>query len=318
MISRMSSNQIHMGSLEVILDAQAKLQRTQEEMASGKRLLKPSDDPVATAQIMQIRTELSRIETLQTNINSVSRELAMVETNLSGIENILMRARELAVRGSNDSLSSQDKALIATEIDALREQLISMANTKGTNGEYIYSGNAVNTAPYTDDAVTPVYGGDDELRAVNIAPGLTLESRVTGTEVFGEGTEATGELNAFEALSVLSAGLRGVAGEAITDLSHDGTDVTEDNATALAMSALDANLESLASVRTEIGVRMNRVDDQRSINDAFNIKLQETLSGLEDLDYSKAITEMNLQMVALEAAQKAYTTTQNLSLFNYL
>ena len=63
---------------------------------------------------------------------------------------------------------------------------------------------------------------------------------------------------------------------------------------------------------------MNRVEDQFSLNENFNLRLRETLSGLEDLDYAEAITKMNLQMVALEAAQKAYTKTQGLSLFNYL
>ena len=63
---------------------------------------------------------------------------------------------------------------------------------------------------------------------------------------------------------------------------------------------------------------MNRVDDQLRLNENFNIRLRETLSDLEDLDYAEAITKMNLQMVALEAAQKAYTKTQGLSLFNYL
>ena len=86
----------------------------------------------------------------------------------------------------------------------------------------------------------------------------------------------------------------------------------------ISMQALDSNLENVRSVRTDLGVRMNRVDDQQSLNENFNVRLQETLSGLEDLDYTKAITEMNLQMVALEAAQKAYTKTQSLSLFNYL
>ena len=81
---------------------------------------------------------------------------------------------------------------------------------------------------------------------------------------------------------------------------------------------IDSNLENIRSVRTEFGVRMNRVEDQQVLNDNFNLRLQETLSGLEDLDYTKAITEMNLQMVALEAAQKAYTATQKISLFNYL
>ena len=127
MIGRMSSDQIHQSGLDVILDAQARLARTQEELASGKRILNPSDDPVASAQIQNIKSELTRIETLQKNISHATSELAMVEDSVASIENILMRARELAVRGANDSLSAQDREIIATEIDGLREQLIAAA-----------------------------------------------------------------------------------------------------------------------------------------------------------------------------------------------
>ena len=318
MIGRMSSDQIHQSGLDVILDAQKKLSRTQEELASGKRLLTPADDPVATAQIQSIRSELSRIETMQSNISRASSELAMVEDSVASVEGLLMRARELAVRGANDSLSLQDREIIATEIDALREQLIAAANTQGSDGDYIYAGYAVSAAPYTDATVNATYAGDTGVRAINIAPGLTVNTRFAGEAVFGQGSAATGQLNAFEALAVLSAGLRGNASAAITSLTNNGNAVTQDEAINISMQALDTNLETVRSVRTQLGVRMNRVDDQQALNANFNVRLQETLSGLEDLDYTKAITEMNLQMVALEAAQMAYTKTQSLSLFNYM
>ena len=422
MIGRMSSNQIHQSSLDVILDAQARLARTQEELASGKRILNPSDDPVASAQIQNIKSELTRIETLQKNISHAANELAMVEDSVASIENVLMRARELAVRGVNDSLSAQDRESIATEIDSLREQLIDAANTQSTGGDYIYGGSAVGAPPFTDEGLNAKYNGDPDTRQINIAPGLTVGTRYSGDAVFGKGDAAfvegvgdsensgvtsvsavaliaeqitgdpilvehtetgitvtnivTGDneavdpespsvtfegvtiklsdlnvpgdsfvidtssildngLNAFEALEVLSAGLRGSVDQLTSqyDTTYDdqgngrglwayphqeGVKVTPDNALAKAMEALDINLENVRSVRTDLGVRMNRVDDQQSLNENFNVRLQETLSGLEDLDYTKAITDMNLQMVALEAAQKAYTNTQGLSLFNYL
>lgn len=318
MIGRMSSDQIHQSGLDVILDAQARLARTQEELAAGKRILTPSDDPVASAQIHNIKSELTRIETLQKNIGHAASELSMVEDSVASIENILMRARELAVRGANKSLSAQDREIIATEIDSLREQLIAAANTQSSNGDYIYAGFAVASAPYADDGVNAAFSGDNGTKSVNIAPGLTVQTRVLGSEVFGQGSAENGVLSAFETLAVLSAGLRGNVTAAITLLTHDGTAVTQEEAINIAIGALDSNLENVQSVRTDLGVRMNRVDEQQSLNENFNVRLRETLSGLEDLDYTKAITEMNLQMVALEAAQKAYTKTQNLSLFNYL
>ncbi len=180
MIGRMSSNQIHQSGLNVILDAQAKLSRTQEQLASGKQLLNPSDDPVAAAQIQNIRSELARIDTLQSNISRASSELAMVEDSVANVEGLLMRARELAVRGANDSLSPQDRKIIATEIDTLREQLIAAANTQSSDGDYIYAGYAVSAAPYTDATVNATYSGDAGVRAINIAPGLDRQHAVSG------------------------------------------------------------------------------------------------------------------------------------------
>lgn len=84
------------------------------------------------------------------------------------------------------------------------------------------------------------------------------------------------------------------------------------------MNSLSEGFERVSSQRAALGSKMNLVENQVLLNDSFNLRLQETLSGLQDLDYAKAISEMNLQMVALEAAQKAYTNTQGLSLFNYL
>ena len=91
MIGRMSSAQIHQESLNVILEAQARLQRTQEELATGKRVLNPSDDPVAASQIMTIRSELSRIETLQKNANHGYSELSIAESTLGGVQDALQR-----------------------------------------------------------------------------------------------------------------------------------------------------------------------------------------------------------------------------------
>lgn len=318
MIGRMSSHQIHQSGLDVILDAQSRLSRTQEQLASGKNMLSPSDDPVATAQIQSIRSELSRIEALQSNIAYASGELALVEDAVANIEGILTRARELAVRSGNASLTAADRTTIAAEIDGLREQLISAANARSPDGDYVFAGYAVDSAPYTDAGINATYNGDDGEKAVNIAPGLTVTTRSTGKSVLGAGSEETGRLNAFEALSVLSAVLKGELSEAFVELTQDGNQVNEESAVEISMQALDANLENVRSVRTDLGTRMNRVEDQELLNNNFNLRLQKALSSLEDLDYTKAITEMNLQMVALEAAQKAYTKTQSLSLFNYL
>ena len=129
------------------------------------------------------------------------------------------------------------------------------------------------------------------------------------------GKKAKGD--AFEALTLMSNAIRGSEPSPPEGL---GSAVMDDTRELIpeGLEAIDAALDRVSSIRTDIGVKLNRLDDQQLLNDTFNVKLQETMSDLEDLDYAKAITEMNLRMVALEAAQQAYTKTQGLSLFNYL
>ena len=297
MIGRMSSNQIHQSSLDVILDAQARLQRTQEQLATGKQLLNPSDDPIATSHIMTIRSELSRIETLQKNANHAYSELSLAESTVAGVQDALQRARELAVRGNNDALGATEKAMIASEIEGLRTQIMALANTKSASGEYLFAGFSSDQAAYQEADGIVSYQGDDNAREVNLSASTTIKTRLSGTEVFGD--DAGG---VFSSLTAVAASLR-----------------ANDRASfEAAFDALDASMTTVSEARSSLGVRLNQVSEQQSINESFNLQLTKTLSGLEDLDYAKAISEMNLQMLALEAAQKAYTNTQGLSLFNYL
>ena len=297
MIGRMSSDQIHQSSLDVILDAQARLQRTQEELATGKRLLNPSDDPVATSQIMTIRSELSRIETLQKNANHAYSELSLTESTVAGVQDALQRARELAVRGNNDALGAAEKAMIASEIEGLRTQIVTLANSKSATGDYLFAGFATDQAAYQENNGIVSYQGDDNAREVNLSASTTIKTRLTGKEIFGD--DAAG---VFSSLTAVATSLR----------ANDGASFEG------AFDALDASMTTVSEARSSLGVRMNRVSEQQSLNESFNLQLTKTLSGLEDLDYARAISDMNLQMVALEAAQKAYTTTQGISLFNYL
>ena len=301
MTERISSSQFYLNSLDSILDAQTRLARTQAELASGKKILHPSDDPSASLKISEIQTELSRIEIYQRNANSVSTELSLTEAAIASVENVVLRAKELAIRGNNAALSMSEKELISAEVMGLKDQLLSISGTKAPNGEYLFAGTRVDQPPYAEDNGSIEYQGDLLKRSVNLGPGVTIESRVIGNEVFG--TNDNGDVNLFAVLDQLSTALT----------SADGSqDIGQ------ALDDLDEGLNTVLSARAGVGLRMNRVDDQQSLNETFNYTLQETLSGLEDLDYAEAITKLNLQMVALQAAQQTFAKTQGMTLFNYM
>ena len=121
MIGRISSVQIYRSGLESILEAQARLTRVQEQVATGKRIMTPSDDPGAAAEIIRLRSELNQVEAYQRNADQAISSLLSEEGAIAGAESMLQRVRELAVQGANDALlSAEDREAIASEIEGLR------------------------------------------------------------------------------------------------------------------------------------------------------------------------------------------------------
>jgi len=297
MIGRMSSAQMHQGSLNVIFDAQARLQKTQEALATGKKVNAASDDPVASAQIIAVRAELNRLEVMQKNVNTAYDELAMTEASLSTAEDLISRAREIAVQGANSVLGAEDREILATEIEAIRQQLFKLANTQSAMGDYIFAGHAIDRPAFTDVDGNFEFQGDDGQKVLNIAAGVTISVRTTGVDVFGEG-----ETGVFAVLQNLAGGLN----------------ADDDEIIQRSISSMDESQQQILQGIADLGSRMGLVEDQQLLNEAFNVQLKEGLSGLEDIDYAKAISEMNLQMVALQAAQQTYAQTKDLNLFNYL
>jgi flagellar hook-associated protein 3 FlgL len=234
---------------------------------------------------------------MQKNVNTAYDELAMTEASLSSAEDLISRAREISVQGSNSVLGPEDRAILATEIEAIRDQLFKLANTQSPMGDYIFAGHATDRPAFTDNNGNYEFQGDNGQRALNIAAGVTVSVRTTGTDVFGEG-----ETGIFSVLQNLAGGLR----------------ADDDEIIQRSMTRIDDSQQLMLEGIADLGSRMGLVEDQQLLNEAFNVQLKENLSGLEDIDYAKAISDMNLQMVALQAAQQTYSQTKDLNLFNYL
>ena len=296
MIGRISTFQFNQNGMASILDAQQRVSQLQEQIGTGKRVLTPSDDPAAAAQLLNLKSELARVESQQKNIASLNSALSLEETNLDSANSLLIRVRELTIQGQNGTLSPSDRGAIANEIDGLREQLLSIANAQNADGEYIFAGSATDEPAYS---VNGFFQGNDVVRRVNIGANVAVASGHSGTEVF---ESISGGANVFAVLSDLSEALR----------QNDQGSVSDQ------FVNIDNAIEQVSSVRTSVGVRMNWIDDQAALNDNFNLDLQRTMSEIEDLDIADAIGRLQLQMVSLQAAQQTFVKTQNLSLFNYL
>ena len=172
---RISSQQIFSGGINRLQELNSSLNQTQEQISTGKRVNKPSDDPVAAARILKLDQELSRIETYQRNAGLAENRLQQEESALASSVDVIQRIRELTVQAGNGSLSPNDRKSISSELKERIGQLADIANTRDASGEYIFSGFQGSTAAFgKDSSGSWVYQGDEGQRVLEIDDGVTV------------------------------------------------------------------------------------------------------------------------------------------------
>ena len=399
---RMSTVQIFNQGVNSLLDRQADVTKTQEQLASGKRIMNASEDPAGTARTLDITSQLARIDAYQRNTVAVQSSLNLEESALDSVVNDLQRARELTIQANNASMTAQDRRAIAVELSAILESIIAAGNTQDASGEYIFAGFQSETRPFTQTSSGATYNGDDGQRFMQVSANVQIAATNSGSDVFmsaaaGNGSfDYRGSVNNTGTATVTSTSaaanyvpetytlafiqanptdpvtytvtgdtsgqvatgtytedgainfangeirLKGTPanGDTFTISSVPRQDIfttikdlqsvlasTSDttssrirvhNEASRGLINIDNALEKILTVQADVGTRMRRAEMQTDTNEAFNYQLQETLSGLQDLDYAEAISRLNIQMLALQAAQQTFSKTQAMSLFNYL
>ena len=137
---RVSTAQVFRQSVDAMLERQRELTQTELQVASGKRIQRPSDDPSAAVRVLDLQEAQQRLAQYQRNADVATARLEQEETALIGIGNLLQRVRELAVQGANGTLSAEDRGAIAVEVREHMDGYLQLANTRDPNGEYIFAG----------------------------------------------------------------------------------------------------------------------------------------------------------------------------------
>jgi len=203
----------------------------------------------------------------------------------------------------NDINNPENKKQIAAEVDQLNAQLLSIANTRNYNGEYIFSGYKTDTPAFTNTAGF-AYTGDNNSREIAIGPNRTVTDGDPGNAVFGDilaGPLTPGGIsNIFQAIEQFS------------------TDMKANTPNANSLKDFDQGLVRLATTRASTGARLHALENQETLNAEYILDNKTTASDIGDLDFAEALSQFNLQQTSLQAAQQAFAKVQNLSLFNYL
>ena len=182
---RVSSNFYVQRGLNNILEQQFKLAEIQEQIATGKRLNRPSDDPTGATQVLRLEQAMATTEQYQRNADFARNRLTLEEATLKNVQDSLLRVREIAVQGANSTLSDTDRFALAQEVRERLEELVGLANTRDANQEYLFSGYQVNTQPFTQNSDgTYVYSGDNGVRALQISSGRQMRDSDSGDAIF--------------------------------------------------------------------------------------------------------------------------------------
>lgn len=183
---RVSTSQIYSIATLGMTNAQAAVTKTQEQMATGKRVLSPADDPVAATAILQLNQELARTEQYKKNIDIADNSLKLEETNLQTIVDLVQRMREIAVSAGNTAvMTSENYKSLAAEVDTRIAELVNLQNTRNASGQYIFAGYQSSTKPFVGDGGGNFsYLGDEGQLRLQASASVSVAVSDSGKKLF--------------------------------------------------------------------------------------------------------------------------------------
>jgi flagellar hook-associated protein 3 FlgL len=289
-------------------NVQTQLAKSQAQLAQGKQIINASDAPNQAATIQRLKSILNKQDSYQSSLNTIKARLQGEDSTLQNVSDLLVRAKEVAVQGANDTLNAGDRKALGTEMQALRDQLLSLANTKDSNGNYLFSGSRVKQPAFAETANgSPAYMGDQTRMNVRVGDQRSIPINRTGTDAFVPVAriDADGKTSGIGFFQVMDNLITGLNTSKPADIRRG-------------VGELDDLMQGVSLARANVGTNLNVVDQQTSVIEDTALNLKTTLSSIEDLDYASAITKMNQQMMSLEAAQASFAKVSQLNLFNYI
>jgi len=275
--------------------ATVRLQETQERVATGRRVNRPSDDPFATSRALAARTSLDLVTQRNRTVDLANTELAVVESSLSALTNVLSRAQELAVQADSSAIDSSARQQIATEVAELLNEVLSIANTSH-GGRPIFAGHQGSPAFTPDNAAHPTaftFNGDAGQVLREIGDGERMAVNLDGAPLF-------------DGIFASLIGFR------------DALQVNDRTVMNVAAGQLKNEADGALTARGEVGARMRRLDMARERLEEDQLSIRTAISGLEEIDLTAEIVELQMRDTAFQAALSATGRSMGMSLLDFL
>lgn len=275
------------------------LDQAVQQVSTGQRISVPSDDPYATAADLESISASARVDSYTSNGNTVLSQVQMADSVLSNVLSELTQAITLGTQGADGSMSSQNRASIAAQVQGILSNIVSQANT-AFNGVKLFAGTAQTANVFVPDSSSSdgySYQGNGGVNKAPIGDALQVNVNIPGDQIFtASGASALGSLT-----------------QLITALNSDSTDEI-----AAAAAATNSALSHISSVRLNYAQRVNQINDQESFLSQETISLTSQQQALTGVDIAAAITNMTQAQIAHSAVLAAAAKVLPTSLLDYL
>lgn len=300
-----STSQIYDRSASLFSALAKKTDTLQTQIGTGKRIVAPSDDAVSYRRLVGIKQAAADDAAYAGNIGLSQSLLAQSDTTLSSIESRIQYAQELTLQASNGTLSPADQKVIATQLKAVLDDLVGLANSRDSRGQPLFAAATGATGVTRAADGTVSFAGTGTPALIPIGENNSVQPTESAERVFGNIATASGNSDVFAIITKFAAAL-------------DVGLATNPTAAAEANGALKTALDQVTGVRSSVGVRGARLDLESERLTETQSNREADRSALEDTDVTAAITELQKTLTVLQATQTSFSRLSQLSLFDVL
>ncbi len=303
MSDRITAAMVTGSTLNDINSALSSLERSSNELSSGKSILAPSDNPYGASHAIDLQSQLDGLSSYASNVQDGISWATTSESAMANMGSVLQRVRELTLQASNGTSNQGDLNNIATEVEQLTETIKQDANTQYA-GQYAFAGTLTTTAPY-QQGESDTYNGNGGAVARAIGPGASVTVNTNISSLLGSGKGAAdGKL--LDTLRTVVQNLR------------EGTTESRGALSSTDLKALDANAEVLSQLQATAGSAIDQLQTASSRIEGLQASITKALSNTQDADIAKTSIAFSNQQAAYQAALRAGASIVQESLLNFL
>ena len=284
---------------------QSQANKLQAQISTGNSIQQSSDNPVAAAQMrsLQMADSLSTANTA--DAQTATTNLNLADTTLSQVTNIVTQVKTLATQAANGTLTDTQRASIGTQVSALYQNLVSLANTQNASGQALFGGTASGPAYTVAANGTATYAGTASASQLSLGNGMSVTTGVTGPQVMNFSVNGT-PTNLLSVVQNLATALQGGGG------------ATPQAAASASLNQLSTGLTTVSTAQTMVGAQLNWISTSTTIQTQLTQQRQTQEAAIGGTNIASAVSQLQQTTTVLQAAQATFVKLANMSLFSML